>query len=46
VTTPRQADLDLLCLNTLGTLAIDPVKKANAGHPCTPMGAAHNAHCL
>ena len=32
--------LDLQCINTLRTLAIDQVQKANSGHPGTPMGAA------
>jgi transketolase len=40
------ADLDLLCINTLRTLAIDQVQKANSGHPGTPMGAAPTAYCL
>jgi transketolase len=38
--------LDLLCVNTLRTLAIDAVQKANSGHPGTPMGAAPTAYCL
>jgi len=38
--------LDLLCINTLRTLAIDAVQKANSGHPGTPMGAAPTAYCL
>ncbi|WP_296443417.1 transketolase [Rhodoferax sp. UBA5149] len=40
------APLDLLCINTLRTLAIDEVQKANSGHPGTPMGAAPTAYCL
>ena len=39
-------DLDLRCINTLRTLAIDQVQKANSGHPGTPMGAAPIAYCL
>lgn len=39
-------DLDLRCINTLRTLAIDQVQKANSGHPGTPMGAAPTAYCL
>jgi transketolase len=46
MTTPRHADLDLLCINTLRTLAIDQVQRANSGHPGTPMGAAPTAYCL
>jgi transketolase len=38
--------LDQLCINTLRTLAIDSVQKANSGHPDTPMGAAPTAYCL
>ena len=40
------APLDLLCINTLRTLAIDEVQRANSGHPGTPMGAAPTAYCL
>jgi transketolase len=39
-------DLDQRCINTLRTLAIDQVQKANSGHPGTPMGAAPTAYCL
>jgi transketolase len=38
--------LDQRCINTLRTLAIDQVEKANSGHPGTPMGAAPTAYCL
>lgn len=38
--------LDQQCINTLRTLAIDQVEKANSGHPGTPMGAAPAAYCL
>lgn len=38
--------LDQRCINTLRTLAIDQVQKANSGHPGTPMGAAPTAYCL
>ena len=37
---------DQLCINTLRTLAMDMVQKANSGHPGTPMGAAPTAYCL
>ena len=39
-------DLDQRCIDTLRTLAIDQVQKANSGHPGTPMGAAPTAYCL
>ncbi|MBO0754355.1 MAG: transketolase [Bradyrhizobiaceae bacterium] len=32
--------LDLLCINTIRTLAIDAVQQANSGHPGTPMALA------
>ncbi len=34
------ADLDLLCINTIRTLSIDAVQAANSGHPGTPMALA------
>ena len=34
------ADLDLLCINTIRTLAMDAVQAANSGHPGTPMALA------
>ncbi len=39
-------DLDQLCINTLRTLAMDGVQKANSGHPGLPMGAAAMAYVL
>ena len=39
-------DLDLLCINTIRTLAMDAVQKANAGHPGTPMALAPLAYLL
>ncbi|MFZ5467978.1 MAG: transketolase [Myxococcota bacterium] len=38
--------LDRLCINTLRTLAIDAVQKADSGHPGLPMGAAPMAYVL
>jgi len=35
-----QPNLDQLCINTIRTLAIDAVQKANSGHPGAPMGFA------
>ena len=39
-------DLDLLCINTIRTLAMDAVQKANSGHPGTPMALAPLAYVL
>jgi transketolase len=38
--------LDLLCINTIRTLAIDAVQKANSGHPGAPMGLAPVTYSL
>ena len=35
-----QPNPDQLCINTIRTLAIDAVQKANSGHPGAPMGLA------
>ena len=42
--TPEQ--LDLLCINTIRTLSMDGVQKANSGHPGTPMALAPVAYVL
>ena len=34
------AELDQLCINTIRTLSMDAVQKANSGHPGTPMALA------
>ncbi len=39
-------DLDTLCVNTIRTLAMDAVQKANSGHPGTPMAMAPVAYAL
>src|SRR5487761_61324 len=39
-------ELDNLCINTIRTLAIDAVEKANSGHPGLPMGMAPAAYVL
>lgn len=41
-----QQTLDDLCINTIRTLSIDGVEKANSGHPGLPMGAAAMAYVL
>jgi transketolase len=38
--------VDQLAINTIRTLAIDGVQKANSGHPGAPMGAAPMAYTL
>src|SRR5271168_4330460 len=38
--------LDTLCINTIRTLSIDAVQKANSGHPGAPMGFAPVAYAL
>ncbi len=39
-------DLDELCINTIRTLSMDAVQKANSGHPGAPMGLAPLAYAL
>ena len=41
-----ESPLDLLCITTLRTLAIDAVEQARSGHPGTPMGAAPIAYAV
>jgi len=38
--------LDQLCINTIRTLSMDAVQKANSGHPGAPMALAPVAYCL
>jgi len=45
--TPENSnDLDLLCINTIRSLSMDAVQKANSGHPGAPMGLAPAAYTL
>ena len=39
-------DLDQLCVNTIRTLSMDMIQKADSGHPGTPMGIAPVAYTL
>src|SRR3954453_15432053 len=39
-------ELDALCVNTIRTLSIDAIQKANSGHPGTPMALAPLAYTL
>jgi transketolase len=39
-------DLDLLCINTVRTLAMDAVQAAESGHPGTPMALAPLGYAL
>lgn len=41
-----QPDIENLCINTIRTLAMDAVQKANSGHPGAPMGLATAAYVL
>ena len=40
------SDIDRLCVNTIRTLAVDAVQKAQSGHAGTPMGIAPVAYTL
>src|SRR5678810_765132 len=40
------SSLDLLCINTIRTLAMDAVQKAESGHPGTPMALAPLGYVL
>ncbi len=39
-------NMDQLCINTIRTLAMDAIQKANSGHPGAPMAMAPVAYCL
>ncbi len=42
----RPLDIDQLCIDTIRTLSIDAVQKANSGHPGAPMALAPVAYTL
>jgi transketolase len=46
IRTADQRDLDKRCIDTIRTLAIDAVEKANSGHAGAPMGLAPVAYTL
>ena len=41
-----RADIEKLCINTIRTLAMDAVQRADSGHPGAPMGLAPAAYVL
>ncbi len=41
-----RSPIELTCINTIRTLAIDGVQAANSGHPGAPMAMAPVAYCL
>ena len=43
---PDPSDIDQLCINTIRTLSMDAIQKANSGHPGTPMALAPLAYTL
>ncbi len=45
-TVNKKQTLDQLCINTIRTLSMDAVQKANSGHPGAPMGLAPVAFTL
>jgi transketolase len=45
-TAATETELDTLCINTIRTLSMDAVQKANSGHPGTPMALAPIAYLL
>jgi transketolase len=46
IATPPDAELDQLCINTIRTLSLDAVQRAESGHPGLPLGAAPMAYVL
>ncbi|HYP00033.1 MAG TPA: transketolase [Pyrinomonadaceae bacterium] len=44
--TSPDTELDQLCINTIRTLSLDAVQRAESGHPGLPLGAAPMAYVL
>src|SRR5580765_2099635 len=42
----KKIDIDQLCINTIRTLSLDAVQKAESGHPGLPLGMAPAAYVL